>query len=284
MSSFTDILGKGDPIGSLIKKGTETDLSGQQEATEAANAELRRQFDIQQERLQPFFDQSSGAIDLLSQFSGAQGDAAQGKAISGLLDSPGAKFRREQAQKNVLRNASVSGGLGGGNVLKQAQQQGISSAQQELSDEQDRLASIAGISQSAGSQLGRAGGQFSSSLANNLNQGASNQANQVIGNQQNTASIASSAAGLVGLFSDKEMKKDIREMSNEECYNTLLDTPIKAWRYLEELGVDEDAKERLGPLYQEAPDCIKFEGMKALDLHDELWLIAGAIKHFAENK
>ena len=43
-------------------------------------------------------------------------------------------------------------------------------------------------------------------------------------------------------------------------------------------------KERIGPLFQESPDCIKFEGMKALDLHDELWLIGGAIKHLAENK
>ena len=255
----------------------------QGQATDESTAELRRQFDLQTERTEPFFQQSKGAIDLLSKFSGVQGDDAQAKALSGLLDSPGAKFRRDQAQKNILRNASVTGGLGGGNVRKQAQQQGIASAQNELNDELNRLSSVAGTAQSQGQQLGQSGGNFASSFANLVQTGAAGRAESIFQGQQAKSSAISTGVGLFAAFSDENMKKDIRDMSNEECFDTLMKTDIKAWRYLEELGLDDDMKERIGPMYQASPDCIKVkvEGMKALDLHDELWLIAGALKHFA---
>lgn len=278
--SFADILDPAD----LQGRGADEISQKQQAASQMNIDELRRQFDIQQGRIEPFFEQSKGAINLLSQFSGTQGAEAQEGAIANLIDSPGARFRREQAQKNIQRSASVTGGLGGGNVLRQTQQQGISSAQQELSDELNRLSSIAGISQSAGGQLGQIGGKFATDFANQLSTGAGAQAQNILGQQEKKAGLVGSAVGLLGLFSDEDMKKDIRVMSNEECFDTLMKTPIKAWKYLEELGLDDECKERIGPMYQESPDCIKVEGMKALDLHDELWLIAGALKHFAENQ
>ncbi len=278
MSSVLKVLDPGDLFGTQAKESAQ-DI--QAESTRSSIEELRRQFDIQQGRLEPFFEQSKGAINLLSQFSGAQGAEAQEAALANLLDSPGAKFRREQAQKGILRNASVTGGLGGGNVLRQSQQQGIASAQGELSDELNRLSTIAGISQSAGGELGQAGNQFATGLASKLQEGAASQNQSIAAQQQGKTAAVNTAAGLFALFSDENMKTDIRSMSNQECFDTVIATPIKAWKYLEELGLDDEHKERIGPMYQESPDCIKVEGMKALDLHDELWLIAGALKHFA---
>lgn len=281
MAGALQTLDFGDALGLSAAEDRE---AAQRASSEAGIAELRRQFDLQQERTEPFFQQSKGAIDLLSKFSGIQGDEEQSKALAGLLDSPGAKFRREQAQKNILRSASASGQLGGGNVLKASQQQGIASAQSELNDELNRLSSVAGTAQSAGDQLGQAGQNFASSFAQQVQAGASNQANSVLQQQQAKSSAAGTAVGIFSMFSDEDMKKDIRVMSNEECFDTLMNTNIKAWKYLEEFGLDDEMKERIGPMYQESPDCIKVEGMKALDLHDELWLIAGALKHFAEKK
>ena len=281
MGSVLKTLDFGDALG---LQAAEDRQKIQQQSTDEGVTELRRQFDLGQQRTEPFFQQSAGAIDLLSQFSGVQGEEAQQKAISGLLDSPGAKFRRDQAQKNILRNASVTGGLGGGNVLRQSQQQGIQSAQDELNDQLNRLSSVAGTAQSTGQELGQAGQGFASSFAQQVQSGAAGQAQSVLQGQQAKSSAISTAAGIAGLLSDENMKKDIRDMSNEECFDTLMNTPIKAWRYLDELGLDDDMKERIGPMYQESPDCIKVEGMKALDLHDELWLIAGALKHFAGKK
>ena len=280
MGDVLKVLDPGDAFGT---KAGEKSQEIQAASTQASIDELKRQFDIQQGRLEPFFEQSKGAINLLSQFSGAQGADAQASALANLMDSPGAKFRREQAQKGIVRNASVTGGLGGGNVLRQSQQQGIASAQQELGDELNRLSTIAGISQSAGGELGQAGSQFSTGFAAKLQEGANAQNQAITSQQQGKTAAVNTAAGFLGMFSDENMKKDIREMSNQECFDTLIATPIKAWKYLEELGLDDECKERIGPMYQESPDCIKVEGIKALDLHDELWLIAGALKHFAEN-
>lgn len=275
MSTFATLTDPADFQGRAA--GETADL--QRKASQESIDELRRQFDLQQGRLDPFFRQSEGAINLLSQFSGAQGADAQQAAFANLQDSPGARFRREQAQKSVIRDASVTGGLGGGNVLRQSQQAGISSAQQELNDELNRLSSIAGIAQTTGGQLGQAGQQFASQFANQLNAGAALQGQNILGQQQNKAGLLSSAAGLFAAFSDEDMKHNVKDMSNEDCYGIVMSTPISVWSYLEECGVDDGVKRHFGPMYQQAPECIKFDGKKALDVHDELWLIAGAMKH-----
>ena len=48
---------------------------------------------------------------------------------------------------------------------------------------------------------------------------------------------------------------------------------LKAWKYV------DDAVERFGPMYEESPEAIRIPGARALDVHSELMLIAGAIQY-----
>jgi len=87
----------------------------------------------------------------------------------------------------------------------------------------------------------------------------------------------STLAQFASLASDKNLKTDIKDLSPKECYEAVIDLPLKSWRYLKEVGIDEDV--HFGPMAQDAPEFIKEPGKEALKLHDELMLIAGAIQY-----
>ncbi len=87
----------------------------------AANtlAEQQRQFDLGQTRLTPFLEQATPAIGMQSALSGAQGPEAQRMALAGMNESPELAFQREQGRKQIESGAAATGGLGGGDRLRQ---------------------------------------------------------------------------------------------------------------------------------------------------------------------
>jgi hypothetical protein len=74
--------------------------------------------------------------------SGALGPEAQREAYARYLESPGQAYLREQGEQAVLRNASATGGLGGGLVLQELQKQGIGMAAQDFQNSYDRLTTL----------------------------------------------------------------------------------------------------------------------------------------------
>ena len=88
---------------------------------------------------------------------------------------------------------------------------------------------------------------------------------------------AGTQLGAAALLSDKTKKTDIKDLDLKECYETVMSLDLKAWRYIDGLGLDTN--QHCGVMAQEAPDMIKIDGELALSLHDELNMIAGAIQH-----
>jgi hypothetical protein len=125
-------------------------------------------------------------IDALGTFDGsANAREQQQSAFDALAQSPGQQFLRDRAQKNLLRNTSAIGGLGGGNVRSALVQQGVGFAQQDLQNQFGRLGQLAGQGQAAATSIGQFGQQTAGNIGNALIAGGDARASGIM--NQNTA-------------------------------------------------------------------------------------------------
>lgn len=85
--------------------------------------------------------------------AGLRGSEAQGQAFQGFRESPGQQFLQEQGERAVTRQAAATGGLGGGNVLRELQRQAIGLAQQDFSNQFQRGQQVLGTQGQAAGQL-----------------------------------------------------------------------------------------------------------------------------------
>jgi hypothetical protein len=218
-----------------------------------------------------------------------------------------------------LANAASIGGIGGGNVRSALVQQGAGFAAQDLQNRYARLANLISGGQNAAAGVGSAAQATGANIGNLLQSGAASQAagiqqagqaraSGILGAQQANAQLGQSLLGagfgaaagsgllgaglagtfgggagagaLIGLLSDERLKTDVRDLDLEDCYEAVLDTPLKAWKYIESVGLGVDT--HFGPMAQEAPDMVLIQDMdeyQKLSLHDELMMIAGAIQY-----
>lgn len=160
---------------------------------DTATGEQRRQFDITQESLQPFQEAGVAALGQQQALIGLSGKEEQAAAFSALEESPGQRFLRARAQKNLLRNSSAIGGLGGGNVRSALVEQGVGFAQQDLQNQFARLGQVAGQGQAATT----AGGQFSQNFAANVGNLAVQSGNARATGIQNQSAIQQQAIGQI---------------------------------------------------------------------------------------
>ena len=124
------------------------------------------------------------ALELQAALSGAIGPDAQQQAYRDFAQSPGLQYLIDQSEKALLRNQAAIGGLGGGNVRQELQQNAIGLAAQDYGNQYNRLAALSGQGQQAAGQLSnlrgtQAGlesgvisgmGQMQSNLAGNIGQ------------------------------------------------------------------------------------------------------------------
>lgn len=243
------------------------------------------------------------ALDPFLATTGALGGERQAQAFEEFEQSPEQAFLREEAERSLLRNQAAIGGLGGGNVRRELQRQAVGLAQQDFQNRVDRLqagtGALSGVRGTTAVNRSNLVSSRGSALANvNQFQGAGlsnialgqgvQQGNLALarGDAQagvergRSATIQGGVQSIGALFSDKNMKRDISDLSPKDCFDAVLGMPLKSWRYLKELGISDEL--HFGPMAQDAPECIKVEGEEMLNIHDELMLIAGAIQHMAE--
>ena len=171
----------------------------QAKGAEAGIAEQRRQFDVTQGNLKPFQDAGVGALGQQQALLGLGGQDAQQQAFAAFNESPGQKFMRDRAQRNLLRNSSAIGGLGGGNVRSALVEQGAGFAQQDFNNQFGRLGQIAGQGQAATTNLGQFGAQSAGNIANLNVAGSQARASGILGAQQARSNTVNQIAGLGGL-------------------------------------------------------------------------------------
>ena len=171
----------------------------QAQGAQAGIAEQRRQFDITQGNLKPFQEAGVGALGQQQALLGLSGQDAQNQAFAAFNESPGQKFMRDRAQRNLVRNSSAIGGLGGGNVRSALVEQGAGFAQQDFNNQFGRLGQIAGQGQNATNSLGQFGAQSAGNIANLNVAGSQARASGILGAQQAESQFRGDLLGLGGM-------------------------------------------------------------------------------------
>jgi hypothetical protein len=90
----------------------------------------------------PMRETGNRALDMEAAFSGALGPEAQAEAYQNFTESPGQKFMRERQEQALLRNATATGGLGGGNTKTALQEQAYGIAAQQMNKQIADLRSL----------------------------------------------------------------------------------------------------------------------------------------------
>lgn len=211
-----------DPFGIDAAEDAASDAaSAQVQGSQAGIAENRRQFDLTRSDFAP--SQQAG-VDALGQqraMLGLDGPEAQQVAMAGLQESSGQKFLRERGQKNLLRNASAIGGLGGSNVREALVQQGVGFAQQDLENQFGRLGQLAGQGQAAAGSVGQFGAQTAGNISNLQNFAGQARASGILGKAQAAPQVTGQLMQLTGqaagaAMSDIRLKDDIVEVDRDE--------------------------------------------------------------------
>lgn len=106
--------------------------------------ELRGREGQTREDLEGVVGSGDRARTLNERLLGLLGADEQQSAFDDFLESPGQAFLRKRGERSVLRNASATGGLRGGNVLKALTEFGIGTAATQQGELQDRLERMSG--------------------------------------------------------------------------------------------------------------------------------------------
>jgi hypothetical protein len=186
MSGIATAIVGGAVISGVVGSRAASKAAGAQvDATNTSVAEQRRQFDATQQNLQPFQQAGTAAIGAQQDLLGLNGSEAEAAAFAAMENSPGQQFLRDRAQKNLLRNASAIGGLGGGRVRSALVEQGVGFAQQDLQNQFGRLGQLAGQGQNAATSIGQFGQNTANNISNSMIAGGDARSSGII--NRNTA-------------------------------------------------------------------------------------------------
>lgn len=172
MSIIKDIF-----FGGAEKKAGEAEAQGITEGI----AESRRQFDLTRQDFAGGIEAGDVSRERLLEFLGVRGPEAEQRAIQGFTESPGQAFLRERGIRQANRAASVSGGLGGGNILEELNRQGIGFAGQFLGERKDRLAGVAGQGLAQVGQQAGIGANISGNISSLLGRRGQARASGILG-------------------------------------------------------------------------------------------------------
>lgn len=195
---------------------------------------------------------SHGAIRHDMPVAGQMGAPEQTSFLMKDLESdPGYQFRLREGEKAIERSAAARGGLATGSTLKALQGYGQGLASQEFQnayqrhqaeqatrygryqDYMNRLSSLAGLGQTATSQLGAASSQYGANVGSALTGMGNASAAAELSRGQNMANIIGSGMGALGMyyglqrkttpqdggssiFSDAALKMNVKPISSED--------------------------------------------------------------------
>jgi len=138
----------------------------------------------------------SQAAQQQAALSGAYGAEAQQMAMNDTLNSPEFDFLREQGNRAVMANAAATGGVGGGEVMRDLQRFGQGLASQQFGQAFDRLSGVANRGQQAAGQMANLGAQQGQTSANLFSQLGGQQANIFGQGAQNIMGTGQASAGM----------------------------------------------------------------------------------------
>jgi len=170
----------------------------EERAAKEAAAVQREIFGETKEQLLPFIEGGKPAFEQQQAFSGALGPEAQREAFSSFQEDPGTQFLREQGLRGVESSAAVTGGLGGGDRLRELTKFSQGLALQDLSNRFNRLGAVTGTGLSAATSLGGAGAASAAGQSQAIQAGGAAKAAGLTGQ---AAGARQGILGLGGLLS-----------------------------------------------------------------------------------
>lgn len=162
--------GVGSVVGGITAaNAAEAAAEQQSEAARNALALQREMFEYQKSLLEPYRTAGTAALGRLTGAMGLGGPAQQQQMLE--MD-PGYGFRLGEGLKALERMQAARGSMLSGGAMKAGQRYAQDYASGEYSNAYNRLANIAGLGQTAGTQLGGAAQQFGQTAGNIMGQEA----------------------------------------------------------------------------------------------------------------
>jgi hypothetical protein len=131
--------------------------------------------------------QGAQGMDIQAALAGLRGNDAQGQAFQNFNQSPGQEFLRNQGERSIVRNASATGGLGGGNVRRALAEYGTGAAAQDFNNQFQRGQQALGSQQNSAGQAAQLAFGTGQGMSNNIGQAGVNAQNQIFNTGTNLA-------------------------------------------------------------------------------------------------
>lgn len=222
---------------------TDQAVRAQQQAAGDANATQRYIFDQQREDAQPWRESGIRALAGLE-----NSDFQRDFTMNDFQADPGYAFRMAEGAKALERSAAARGGLNSGRTLKELTRysQGVASdefnnAYNRFNADRDRrfnrLSSLAGVGQTANSQVAQAGQNYANAYGQNVTGAANAQAAAAMGQAQQRNQMISSGVGMgtaALMFSDERVKTDIHPVSKEDLAEMSAHLKAYCFKYADE--------------------------------------------------
>ena len=167
------ILGGSLISGALGASSSRSAARAQQQATDAATAEQRRQFDTSRADMMPWLESGREGLNDLNRL--ASGD------MSRFFTDPGYNFARTEGMRGIERSAAARGGATGGNALRALSQFNQGLASQQFGDFYNRTAARAGVGQTTANNLAALGQNSANSISGLLQAGGDARASGIMG-------------------------------------------------------------------------------------------------------
>lgn len=178
--------------GAVAKKGADKAASAQEHATDVANSELGREYDLTREDYRPYREAGVSVLPQLTEGLKPGGDFNRDFTIADFYKDPGYDFRMQQGSDALEHSAAARGGLNSGAtgkaLLRFGQDYGsneFSNAYTRFNNDRttrfNRLSALAGTGQTATNATTQAGNQTVAQMAENTLQGGNARAAGYVG-------------------------------------------------------------------------------------------------------
>ena len=194
VNAVADVFGMGPASkqADAVSSAADTSAAASRYAADIQKQMFERQIELQK----PWYDVGTRALPKLEAQANAMPAAFTGQVNLG--QDPGYAFRLAEGQKALERQAAARGGLISGSALKAAQRYGQEMGSQEYANAYqraldvynagvkreatgyNRLASLAGVGQTAAGELASQAGTYGSNVGNLTMQNAANQGNAAL--------------------------------------------------------------------------------------------------------
>jgi len=201
----TAIVGSAVVGGVVASNSASKAADAQRDAASLASQTELEQYRQNREDMQPWREAGAGALGQLTAGTAAGGDFNRDFTLADFTKDPGYDFRQQQGQRGVEASAAARGGLLSGAALKGLTRYNQDYASGEFQNAYNRfnndrtqrfnrLASIAGVGQTATRDVAQMGSQTASNVANNITGAGNAQASSYVG-QGNAIAGAANTLG-----------------------------------------------------------------------------------------